>query len=103
MSDKAPDALIIPLYAMAYLDDPSSYPGPDDANRAAFARDYSTSEILEIYDAATWAIEHPDHPFRATFAKYLPHLKHDDASIVAYLTKLRDGMRPLVEKLRPPP
>lgn len=102
MSDQAPDALMIPLYAMAYLDDPASYAGPDAANLEAFVRDYSTAEILDIYDAATWAVEHPDHPFRTSFATQLPHLKHDNSAILAYLKKLRDGMRPLVDKLRPP-
>lgn len=102
MADDAPEALWIPLHALFYVRDPASFAVPNDSQRAAFERDYTPEKILAIYDALAWAIAHPDHPFLTTYAKDIPKMHHDNATIVAYFKKMHEGMEPLVKKLRGP-
>jgi hypothetical protein len=99
MTSPAPAALWMALDAIAYLDDPDSHV-VDDAAREALVRDYAPEEIIALFDALGWAIENPQYPFKSAYAP-LPPIRHDEQTIVRYFTIVREGMRPIVERLRP--
>jgi hypothetical protein len=100
MSDTPPQDLVGLLYSLDYIDDPKSYVGLSEADRTDLERKYTPSQILDFFDALTWAIEHPDFPFLTLSSTMLPDMKHDNPTIVGYFTKLREGMRPVAERLR---
>jgi hypothetical protein len=83
---------------------PKTFAPLDDKDREELIAQYKPDKILAIYDALTWAIAHPDFGFLHEYAKAIPQkppTTHDSATIVEYFKKLRDGMAPVVEKLRP--
>jgi hypothetical protein len=99
MMREAPDALWIPLYGLAYIQDPEAHT-IDDRDREVLLREYTPEKILAIFDALSWAVEHPDYPFVAAFGEILPPMHYDQKTIVRYLETVREGMRPVVEQLR---
>lgn len=102
MAEKAPDDLVTPMVGLYYVPDPKTFAVPDEADREHMVRTYSSDEILAMYDALIWAVAHPDHAFLDQFGDFTPGMKYDNKTIVGYFEKLIEGMRPLVDKLRPP-
>jgi hypothetical protein len=100
MSEQGPEALWIPLHGLYYVDDPKAFPVPVEADREALVAAYTPERILAIFDALTWALAHPDFPFLTSYAQYIPDMDHDNATIVEDFKKLREGMKPVVDKLR---
>jgi hypothetical protein len=101
MSDEPPLHLQGLLYMLYYVADPKSYQGLNDSDRADLERKHSAQEINAFHDALTWAAEHPDFAF-STLSPLGDHMTHDNATILHYFTKLREGMKPIVDKLRTP-
>jgi hypothetical protein len=101
MTEKAPEALHIPLHGLYYVPDPRAFAVPDAGAREFLLGTYAPEKILEIFDALVWAVRHPDYPFLAEFADAIPDMTYDNETIVGYFEKLIEGMRPVVEALRP--
>jgi hypothetical protein len=106
MSDTPPTELEIFWHALYYLRDPRRYSAMSAEERNELEKKYSTDQILTMYDAIQWAIAHPSFGFVADYKKHMPPeppMLGDDAAILDYFKKIEEGMRPVVQKLRPAP
>lgn len=102
MSDQPPPELAGLAYMFNYVDDPSTYSGLDANDRTGMEQSYSKDQILAFFDALTWAIAHPTYKFTSLVPPMQsPHF--NDAGLLNYFTKLQTSMKPLADKLRPPP
>lgn len=98
MSDKPPPDLAGLAYMFNYVDDPSTYTGLDDKDRAGLEQTYSKDQILGFFDALTWAIAHPNYKFTSLMPPMQsPHF--NDAGLLDYFKKLHASMKPLADKL----
>lgn len=104
MSDSPPTALSIFWMALYQVGDPSRYQRMDDWERQELEKRYSRDKILAMYDALQWAISHPTFDFLAEYKKHMPPqppLVGNDSAILDYFKRIEEGMRPVVQKLRP--
>lgn len=104
MSDTPPAALGVFWHALYYARDPRRYTAMTDEERKQLTRQYTPEKILAMYDAVQWAIAHPTFGFVAEYKKHLPPeppLLGDDAAILEYFRRVEEGMRPVIQQLRP--
>ena len=105
MSDTPPTELAIFWYALYYLRDPRRYSSMSTDEREQLEKKYTPDKILAMYDAIQWAIAHPSFGFVAEYKKHMasePAMVGDDAAVLDYFKKIEEGVRPVVQRLRPP-
>lgn len=81
--------LKIPLHKLYYIHDIEQFSGLSKKEIDAMRNEYDESELLQISESVSWAVENKDYDF----SSLLPNLSQSNEEIYTYLCKLQSSLK----------